>query len=90
LGGIPLWVRLTAKLPVRTFVAARYRGGGFPPPLVRHRGAGLVDPLAAQARRTDVDPEAAFDLVFGPLLYRLLIGHAPLDEAVCQPLSRRR
>jgi hypothetical protein len=22
--------------------------------------------------RTDVDPEAAFDLVFGPLLYRLL------------------
>jgi AcrR family transcriptional regulator len=31
--------------------------------------------------RTDVDLEAAFDLVFGPLLYRLLIGHAPLDEA---------
>ena len=29
--------------------------------------------------RTDVDPEAAFDLVFGPLLYRLLIGHAPLE-----------
>ena len=31
--------------------------------------------------RTDVDLEAAFDLVFGPLLYLLLIGHAPLDEA---------
>jgi hypothetical protein len=31
--------------------------------------------------RTDVDLEAAFDLVFGPLLYRLLTGHAPLDEA---------
>jgi Tetracyclin repressor-like, C-terminal domain len=31
--------------------------------------------------RTDVDLEAAFDLVFGPLLYRLLISHAPLDEA---------
>ena len=31
--------------------------------------------------RTDVDLEAAFDLLFGPLLYRLLIGHAPLDEA---------
>ena len=31
--------------------------------------------------RTDVDLEAAFDLVFAPLLYRLLIGHAPLDEA---------
>src|ERR1700755_3260712 len=31
--------------------------------------------------RPDVDLEAAFDLLFGPLLYRLLIGHAPLDEA---------
>ena len=31
--------------------------------------------------RTDVDLEATFDLVFGPLLYRLLNGHAPLDEA---------
>ena len=31
--------------------------------------------------RADVDPEAAFDLVFAPLLYRLLMGHAPLDEA---------
>jgi Tetracyclin repressor-like, C-terminal domain len=31
--------------------------------------------------RTDVDLDGAFDLMFGPLLYRLLIGHAPLDEA---------
>jgi AcrR family transcriptional regulator len=31
--------------------------------------------------RADVDPDAAFDLVFAPLLYRLLMGHAPLDEA---------
>ena len=34
-----------------------------------------------RTRRTDADLEAAFDLLFGPLLYRLLIGHAPLDEA---------
>jgi AcrR family transcriptional regulator len=32
--------------------------------------------------RADVDPDAALDLVVGPALYRLMIGHAPLtDEA---------
>src|ERR1700754_3784297 len=32
--------------------------------------------------RADVDPDAALDLVAGPALYRLMIGHAPLtDEA---------
>jgi AcrR family transcriptional regulator len=30
--------------------------------------------------RPDVDPEVAIDLVFGPAMYRLLAGHAPLDE----------
>ena len=31
--------------------------------------------------RPDVDPEAAIDLVFGPAMYRLVAGHAPLDDA---------
>jgi AcrR family transcriptional regulator len=31
--------------------------------------------------RSDVEPEVAVDLVFGPALYRLVAGHAPLDEA---------
>ena len=31
--------------------------------------------------RSDVDPEAAIDLVFGPAMYRLVAGHAPLDDA---------
>ena len=31
--------------------------------------------------RDDVDPDAAIDLVIGPALYRLMIGHAPLTEA---------
>jgi AcrR family transcriptional regulator len=31
--------------------------------------------------RADVDPDVAVDLVIGPALYRLLIGHAPLDDA---------
>ncbi len=30
--------------------------------------------------RDDVDPDAAIDLVIGPALYRLMIGHAPLTE----------
>ena len=36
--------------------------------------------------RADVDPGAAFDLVFAPLLYRLLLGHAPLDEAAADAI----
>ena len=31
--------------------------------------------------RADVDPDAAIDLLIGPPLYRLLFGHAPLDDA---------
>ena len=31
--------------------------------------------------RSDVDREIAVDLLIGPALYRLLLGHAPLDEA---------
>jgi AcrR family transcriptional regulator len=30
--------------------------------------------------RGDLDPDVAIDLVIGPALYRLLIGHAPLTE----------
>ena len=36
--------------------------------------------------RADVDPGVAFDLVFAPLLYRLLLGHAPLDEAAADAI----
>lgn len=31
--------------------------------------------------RADVDPTAALDQLIGPMLYRLLLGHAPLDDA---------
>ncbi len=31
--------------------------------------------------RSDVDPEVAIDLIFGPAMYRLVAGHAPLDDA---------
>ncbi|OBB83854.1 TetR/AcrR family transcriptional regulator [Mycobacterium sp. 852002-30065_SCH5024008] len=31
--------------------------------------------------RADIDPEVAIDLIFGPVMYRLVAGHAPLDDA---------
>ena len=36
--------------------------------------------------RSDVDIDAAVDLVFGPPIYRLMMGHAPLDEAAADAL----
>ena len=34
--------------------------------------------------RADVDPEAAIDLIFGPAMYRLVAGHAPLDDGAAE------
>ena len=31
--------------------------------------------------RNDVDPDTAIDLLFGPLMWRLMSGHRPLSEA---------
>jgi len=36
--------------------------------------------------RADVDPEVAIDLVFGPAMYRLVAGHAPLDDAAADAI----
>ena len=36
--------------------------------------------------RSDVDPEAAIDLVFGPAMYRLVAGHAPLDDVAADAI----
>ena len=36
--------------------------------------------------RPDTDPEAAIDLVFGPAMYRLVAGHAPLDDAAAETI----
>lgn len=30
--------------------------------------------------RADIDPEAAIDLMFGSAIYRLVAGHAPMDD----------
>jgi AcrR family transcriptional regulator len=42
--------------------------------------------VARGEMRDDVDPEAAIDLVIGPALYRLIMGHAPLTEAAADAL----
>ncbi len=36
--------------------------------------------------RDDIDPDVAFDLIFGPMVSRLLTRHAPLSEAVADQL----
>jgi Tetracyclin repressor-like, C-terminal domain len=29
----------------------------------------------------ELDPDVGIDLIFGPMVYRLLVGHGPLDDA---------
>jgi AcrR family transcriptional regulator len=36
--------------------------------------------------RADVDGEVLLDLIFGPIYYRLMTGHAPLDDALVDVL----
>jgi Tetracyclin repressor-like, C-terminal domain len=45
-----------------------------------HRG------VARGELRADVDPGAAVDLLVGAALYRLLLGHAPLDDAAADSI----
>ena len=37
--------------------------------------------------REDLDPEVAVDILYGPIYYRLLVGHAPLDEDFADALA---
>jgi hypothetical protein len=36
-----------------------------------------------------VDPELAMDMMYGPVYFRLLIRHAPLDERFARQLAAR-
>ncbi len=40
----------------------------------------LTQAIAAREVRGDLDVEVALDLLYGPLFFRLLMGHAPLTE----------
>lgn len=37
----------------------------------------------------DLDPDLAMDILYGPIYYRLLVQHLPLNEAFVSALSRR-
>src|SRR6478752_209152 len=43
-------------------------------------GEAQFDPKIGGELRAGVDPEVAIDLIFGPAMYRLVAGHAPLDD----------
>ena len=37
--------------------------------------------------RDDIDPEVAVDVLYGPIYYRMLVGHAPLDGGFADALA---
>jgi AcrR family transcriptional regulator len=39
------------------------------------------------ALREDLDPEVAVDVLYGPIYYRMLVGHAPLGEDFADALA---
>jgi AcrR family transcriptional regulator len=53
----------------------------------RTAGRALLERAIAEgAVRADIDIEAALDLLFGPIFFRLLLGHQPLDAAFAHAL----
>lgn len=66
-------------------VADEFRTG-----LVQSRRAVLATiwdrGLARGELRADVDREVAIDAIIGPALYRLIAGHAPLDDAAADAI----
>jgi hypothetical protein len=43
--------------------------------------------IASGELREDLDPEVAVDVLYGPIYYRLLVGHAPLAEDFADALA---
>ena len=37
--------------------------------------------------RDDLDPKVAVDVLYGPIYYRMLVGHAPLDDVFADALA---
>ena len=55
--------------------------------LMERRSEGrvlLLQAVQAGALRPGIDVEVALDQIYGPLFFRLLLGHAPLDQAFVQ------
>jgi AcrR family transcriptional regulator len=58
--------------------------------LIRSRRAVLASiwerGVARGELRDDIDPDVAVDLLIGPALYRLMVGHAGLDDATADAI----
>jgi hypothetical protein len=48
--------------------------------VIWHRG------VARGEVRADIDSEIVLDLIYGPIIYRLLVGHAPLNAKEAKTL----
>lgn len=47
----------------------------------REEGRALLrEAIAAREICADIDVDVALDMIYGPLFFRLLLGHAPIDE----------
>jgi AcrR family transcriptional regulator len=56
----------------------------------REEGRALLQKAAAQGMiRNDLDLEVALDMIYGPLFYRLLVGHKPLTAEFTDALLTR-
>jgi AcrR family transcriptional regulator len=57
---------------------------------VRHRRTGLVTvferAIARGELRADIDPQVAADVLTGPVFYRHLMSHMPMDDAYVQAI----
>jgi AcrR family transcriptional regulator len=55
----------------------------------REEGRALLRDAAARGElRRDLDLEVALDLIYGPLFFRLLLGHGPLNEVFVRRLIK--
>lgn len=53
----------------------------------REEGRTILERAIAEGQlRADLKIETALDMIYGPLFYRLLVGHAPLDDAFASDL----
>ena len=81
------------RSPLGQIVATVIGAGQSDPEILEAFRAHWVEPRRVEARRllrlamkqgdirSDIDPDMVLDLLYGPLYARLLLKHAPLDEA---------
>jgi AcrR family transcriptional regulator len=73
---------VTAYLTTDSEVMAQLRDNYFQPRLRALHNTVIARAVARGEIRADADPELAFDMLFAPLVYRLLRGDPPDDETI--------